>query len=101
MSNAKNSQSANQSNRADGGGFGIPESLVSKYRGAGCALAAVSGGVLVDLVYFDSIFPDFSGEISEAAQLLASPEIGKATRELQALGDVLVGMCSCWEFVVL
>lgn len=32
-----------------------------------------------------------------ARQWLATAEAGRVVRELQALGDVIVGMCSAWE----
>ena len=43
------------------------------------------------------------GSIARAAvqKWIASDAAGSAVRELQALGDVSVGMCSCGEFVEL
>ena len=83
--------------------FKIGDSLESKYRGAGHALAAVTGGQLVDVRYLSDVLPDYDdGEgIARLANALDDDRLGPTVRELQALGEVVVGMVSCWEFVVL
>ncbi|MDR0275947.1 MAG: hypothetical protein LBI48_11540 [Burkholderiaceae bacterium] len=91
--------------------FKIPDTLGSAYHGCGWALAASAGGQLVALRYINDIAPgqlidaleEDKGEHAEffVRQWLQTEESGKAVRELQALGDVHVGMCSCWEFVEL
>ena len=39
--------------------YPIPSALDAAYRGAGHALAAIKGGVLVDLIYLRDLLPDF------------------------------------------
>ena len=91
----------------------IPESLSHQYHGAGWALAAITGGQLVAMRYVSDIAPELDddliddliegGSIARAAvqKWIASDAAGPSVRELQALGEVSVGMCSCGEFVVL
>lgn len=91
--------------------YPIPETLEPKYRGSGWALAAVVGGQLVDIRYVRDVASQaVSDQVEEGgsqhAQFflslwISTQEAGPVVRELQALGDVVVGMCSCWEFVVL
>ena len=83
--------------------FKIGDALAEKYRGAGHALAAVTGGQVVDLRYLRDSLPDYDdGEgVARLANALNDDRLGPTVRELQALGEVFVGMCSCWEFVVL
>jgi len=83
--------------------YPIPKSLADKYQGSGHALAAVTGGQIVGLVYLRNALPDYDeGEgIARQAVALNDDRLGPTVRALQALGDVTVGMCSCWEFVVL
>lgn len=77
----------------------IPDTLADKYHGAGHALGAVSCGQLVGLVYLADMLPGFDPEKIEEA--LSDPRIGPEVRYLSSLGEVSVGMCSCWEFVEL
>lgn len=79
----------------------ISDSLADKYDGAGHALAAVTGGEVVGLVYLRDALPDYDeGEgVARLANAVNDDRLGPAIRELQALGDVSVGMVSCWEFV--
>ena len=85
--------------------FKIPDSLASKYQGAGYALAASLNGQLIDIRYLSDIFPDdpilFMEDVEDddIRGLLENEKIGPTVRELQALGEVHVGMCSCYEFV--
>ena len=88
--------------------FKIPDALAGKYHGAGHALAATVNGHLVGLVYLRDVLPELELESeSDAADgrldaaMLSDARLGPAVRQLQALGDVHVGMCSCWEFVEL
>ena len=78
--------------------FPVPESLATKYHGAGHALAAVSRGELVDFVYLDDIFPDYDGD---ARRAVSDPRIQQDVRALQEQGSVHIGMLSCMEFVEL
>lgn len=82
--------------------FHIPESLADKYHGAGHALAAVAGGQVVSLIYLRDLIPDYAdGSTVALAVALDDARLAPAVRELQAMGEVCAGMCSCWEFVVL
>ena len=86
--------------------FKIPDALANKYHGAGHALAATVKGQVVGLVYLRDALPELDQEddIVDSgfdAALLADPRLGPTVRQLQALGDVHFGMCSCWTFVEL
>lgn len=82
--------------------YPIPEGLSSKYHGAGHALAAITGGQLVDLVYVDDVLPDYDRDTKGAlATAINDQRMVPTVRRLQALGQVSVGMCSGWEFVEL
>lgn len=84
--------------------FKVPQAgpLSDKYHGAGYALAAIVAGQLVDLVYLADALPDFGGEEgptrADVQAAITSPALGPTVRRLQALGEVHVGMLSCWEF---
>jgi len=80
--------------------YQIPETLAEKYHGAGHALASITGGQLVNLVYFaDVLAEDFDPENLTAA--INDPRLAQSVRMLQSTGEVSIGMCSCYEFVVL
>ena len=87
----------------------IPEALASQYRGAGYALAAITGGQLVALRYVGDLAPELGDVLAEggsaarqaAMRWVASDAAGPTVRELQALGELSVGMCSALEFVEL
>lgn len=81
--------------------FKIPETLADKYHGSGVALAASLNGQLLDIVYLDTVIPEFNGSIEGAKKYLIDPRLAPTVRGLQALGNVHVGMLSCWEFVEL
>ena len=82
--------------------YKIPEALASKYHGSGHALVAVTGGQVVDLVYLDDALPDFDPDQPGALmRAIDDPRLAPTVRRLQALGQVSVGMLSCWEFVEL
>ena len=90
--------------------FKIPEALHGKYHGAGVALAAVTGEQIVNLVYLRDALPDFdefdhdlgiNEDTDHLKAAIADPRLGPTVRELQSLGAVHVGMCSCYEFVEL
>lgn len=86
----------------------IPDTLAGQYHGAGWALAAVTGGQIVALRYINEVAsPEVADQIAEGGSharffvrtWLDTDEAGPVVRELQALGDVTLGMCSCWEFI--
>lgn len=81
--------------------FKIPDTLAEKYRGAGHALAASVNDQLVDLVYLRDALTDFDLEDPELLliNLIEDPRLGPTVRYLSSLGQVHVGMCSCWEFI--
>lgn len=88
--------------------YKITDTLANQYHGSGWALAAIAGGRVVALRYVTDVAPDAVADVvaaggSHAAffvrQWLGTSEAGPVVRELQALGEVSVGMCSCWEFV--
>jgi len=80
--------------------FKVPDAMADKYHGAGYALAAAAGGQLIDLVYLADLLPDLDEDDIMAVQAAVTDErIGPTVRYLSGLGEVFVGMCSCWEFV--
>ncbi len=81
--------------------FKIPDALESKYHGCGIALASVTGGQIVNLVYLRDALDDFSGKQEDLPAALNDDRLGPTVRLLQSTGEVFVGMCSCWEFVEL
>jgi hypothetical protein len=90
--------------------YSIPESLDSKYHGSGWALGSVVGGQLVDMRYVRDVASQaVADQLEEGAShaqfflslWISTQEAAPVVRELQALGDVVVGMISCREFVVL
>lgn len=83
--------------------FKVGEALADKYHGAGHAVAAVADRQIVDLVYIRRILPDYDDEagLSALQQAIASDQMAPIVLKLGARGDVFVGMCSNWEFVVL
>lgn len=81
--------------------FKVPESLASKYHGAGYGLAATVDGQLVDIVYLVDVLPDFSGDRADLHAALTDQRLAPTVRMLQALGSVHAGMLSAWEFVEL
>ena len=86
--------------------YPIPDTLATQYHGAGYALVATAGGQLVALRYLADVAPDLDEPLAEGGQTaraavqswIKSDAAGAAVRELQALGEVHVGMCSSWEF---
>ena len=81
--------------------FKVPDALASKYHGSGYALAATLNGELIDIIYVDYVLPEFEATRENMPSILADARMGPSVRHLQALGEVHVGMLSCWEFVQL
>ena len=82
--------------------FNIPYTLSEKYHGTGHALASVTGGQIVDLIYLRDIIENFdSGEFIDFPKILNDSRLSESVQLLQATGEVYVGMCSCYEFVAL
>lgn len=88
--------------------YPIPPALAGQYRGAGLALAAVTGGQVVALRYLaEAAPPEIADALAHggqhasffARQWLGTAEAGPVVREMQALGDVRMVMCSAWEAV--
>lgn len=86
----------------------VTDQLAPKYRGAGFALAAITGGQLIDIRYVRDVAPaviadQLDGSHAEffVRQWINSAEAAPVVRELQALGEVSVGMLSAWEFTEL
>ena len=82
--------------------------LEGRYKGSGYAIGAVVWGQLVDFAYLRDALPDFEGDYTEdgdgqdlAMQALADDRLSPTVRHMQALGEVVAGMCSAYEFVVL
>lgn len=86
--------------------YPIPDALACQYHGAGYALAATAGGQMVALRYLVDVAPDLDEPLAEGGQTaraavqswIKSDAAATVVRELQALGEVHVGMCSSWDF---
>lgn len=82
--------------------YKITGGITEKYDGCGYALAAVAGGHIVGLVYLRKVIEDIDEEDEGSLYaVLGDDRLGPTVRELSSLGEVFVGMCSCYEFVVL
>ena len=80
--------------------FKIEEPLHHKYHGCGPAIGAATGGKLIDFVYLRDVFPDLEeDDHDKVMECLNHDHMGPTVRHMQALGEVFVGMCSCYEFV--
>ena len=81
--------------------FKIPESLYNKYHGTGYGLVATVNGEIIDLKYFDDIDPDFyidSDPEPHIKKIIMDDRLAETMRYFQALGQVSVGIFSCYEF---
>ncbi len=87
--------------------FKIPESLYNKYHGTGYGLVSVLNNNVVDLKYFEDISDDFYIEPDDEVvadrlkEIIEDTRIGETVRYFQSLGEVHVGIFSCYEFVEL
>ena len=82
--------------------FKIEGALQEKYRGAGHALAVAKDGELLDFKYLREIHDDFDVESDEELEpSLGDPRLSPTIYDMSKRGEVLIGMCSCLEFVVL
>jgi hypothetical protein len=80
----------------------IPDSLADKYHGCGHAIVAILGGEIVDLIYVRDVLPDYEdGDLDALRIAIGDDRMGPTVRYLSGLGEVSVGMCSRYEFVVL
>lgn len=87
--------------------FTIPESLYSKYHGSGYGLVATVNGQIVDLKYFedidDDLYIDSDAEVvtDTLKTIITDPKLSETVRYMQSLGNLHVGIFSCYEFVEL
>lgn len=88
--------------------YKIGNAAESQYHGAGWAVAAIIDNEVAALRYIDDVAPPRVCEAMHAdsahaaffvGQWLQTPEAAATLAELGSLGQVSVGMCSCWEFV--
>lgn len=89
--------------------YKIPESLYPEYHGCGYAVAAVFETQVKKIVYLRDVFEehdydeDLEGPTNpeDLTPWLTHPAIEPTLRELNALGNVVFGMLSCYELVEL
>lgn len=87
--------------------FKIPETLYNKYHGTGYGLVAVLNGQVVDLKYFEDVADEFyieaDDEVAEdrLKEIISDARLGETVRYLQSLGNLHIGIFSCYEFVEL
>ena len=79
--------------------FPIPDELAAAYKGSGHALAAIKDGALRDILYLRDLLPDFDSDNVQSA--ITDRRLAPTIAHLNALGDVSIGMASCWEFTIL
>jgi len=86
----------------------VPAQLAPKYRGTGYALAAITGGQLIDFRYVHDVAPATVADALDGPHAaffvrnwIGTVEAEPILRELQVLGEVSVGMLSAWEFIEL
>jgi hypothetical protein len=78
--------------------YSIDDILMQGYAGAGWAIGAVRGGALVDFFYVRDFIADV--EDRDLEQALSSLRLSPAIDYLTQRGALVVGMCSCGDFVV-
>ena len=74
----------------------IPDELAAAYKGSGHALAAVKEGRLIDLLYLRDLLPGFEPDDAETA--IKDVRLAPTIAHLSSIGEVSIGMVSCWEF---
>ena len=76
--------------------------LEEKYKGAGYALAVAEGDKLIDFKYLRDIHDDLDVDSDEELLLLLDdPRLRPTIDNMRERGAVYIGMCSCYEFIVL
>lgn len=84
--------------------FKIPESLYKEYHGTGYGLVARLNGQLVDLKYFEDIADVFYIDADEEIvterikTIIEDDRLRETIRYFQSIGEVHVGIFSCYEF---
>jgi hypothetical protein len=87
--------------------YKINDNLSKEYNGSGYALAAILDGQVVSIRYLADVAPIIADHLDGpnarffVRQWIQSADSGQIVRELQALGDVSIGMLSGWEFTEL
>lgn len=83
--------------------YKIKENMHGKYRGCGYALVASLNDEILDIVYLRDIIEDFDDEdfTDNHEEILTDNKMAPTIRYLSSLGNVSVGMCSCYEFIEL
>lgn len=83
--------------------YPIPESLDAAYKGSGWALVAILNEAVVGIKYFEDVAPglNLDAPYSSIPSWMGSVAATSVVRELQALGQVSIGMVSNWTFTEL
>lgn len=87
--------------------FKIPEALYNKYHGSGYGLIATQNEQVIDLKYFEDITEEFYIDADEEVvedkikKIIEDDRLSETVRYFQALGEVHVGIFSCYEFIEL
>lgn len=81
--------------------YKVPDALEDAYKGTGLAFIATKGGAMIALRYLADVAPNASQEVEALQSVIESGVLAPVVRELQALGDVHIGMLSGWEFTEL
>lgn len=84
--------------------YKIPESLYSKYHGTGYGLIATLNNEVVDLKYFEDIGDDLYIDTdddnvdNQLKNIINDTRLSETVRYFQSIGQVHLGMFSCYEF---
>ena len=87
--------------------YKITDAVEHQYHGSGWALAAITNNEVVALRYLSDIATDEVNRSIQESEIhaplfvktwLDTNEASNVVRELQAIGEVSIGICSCWEF---
>lgn len=92
--------------------YSIPESLYPQYHGAGYAMIAIKNDELIAIKYLRDIDPDFDFDDDDLEgngltvhehlkSLTQDQRIGNMGKLLNTLGNVHIGMMSCYQFIEL
>jgi hypothetical protein len=83
--------------------FKIEGEVAKKYLGAGHAFAAIKDDQLVDLVYFETLFDEynyFDVDERKVTQLIKDDRAAVEVFRLTELGQLAVGICTYYQFIV-
>ena len=79
--------------------YPIPDTLESIYHGTDRALAAIKDGQLIDFIYMTDVLKDCDDPDTD--QHITDARLAPTIDHLRSIGELSIGMVSCWEFTEL